>query len=458
MIIRFQYVRWLYIFYLFVSVASAQSPLRVGIVGDQTGTYDLKSSYGIFEKGVEILAQQHIDLAFHTGDMIESTQSTEECSALFYRAANIMDQLNKPWYMIAGDHDVNPPQFIPCSSDRSREKQFMELYGERVPQARERLYYSVDRGGYHFIILNSQENLHVDPRWGNIFLARISDTQFQWLSRDLEEHRDAKGIVVFLHQPLWYNWSAWMRVHELLRSYPVITVLAGHFHYDQDCGTIDDIRYLIVGTTGGSIKKGHRDAGNQHHVTVMTLTAGHAQFELLPIDSELPMDFTPRIEMDRIQALEQTLGELWNFENQNGVYLKNGMLIQSCDSLIPARISLTPIGNPVDVPIRLKISFSSDQVRLTSPHFDDIDESKVTNAFECQLSPGERVIISNLSSVMIGNQVKTLWSSGIKINGENPPLLGSPLKFIIRLSYHNGCGELYVEKEVVTHIQACQDE
>ena len=92
-------------------------------------------------------------------------------------------------------------------------------------------------------------------------MARISDEQLKWLDNDLKKHKNSKGIVVFLHQPLWYNWSAWKKVHEILRKYRVMTVIAGHFHYNQDEGYLDGIRYIIVGATGGTLKQASRDAG-----------------------------------------------------------------------------------------------------------------------------------------------------------------------------------------------------
>ena len=294
--------------------------INIGIIGDQTGSYDLAQSYSILQHGVQVLSQKNIDVVIHVGDMLESTAPETEVRSQFAQATAIMDQLPVSWYMTEGDHDVNPPVYQQDSSDRSREALFQQLYGARVPQVLQHLYYSFDVGDYHFVAIDSQEALHADPRWGNIFLAQVSDQQYAWLASDLAAHKNAKAIIVFLHQPLWYNWSAWKRVHNLLRHYPVATVVAGHFHYDQKEGSIDGIRYVVVGATGGMVKQGDRDAGDMQHVSVMHVKGPRqVKFNLISLTDNLPLHFTPRVDMDKIQSMDIVLGELWNFASTNPV-------------------------------------------------------------------------------------------------------------------------------------------
>jgi hypothetical protein len=130
------------------------------------------------------------------------------------------------------------------------------MYHSREPRVKPGLWHSFDVGAYHFVALNSQERLDVDPRWGDVFLSGISNEQLAWLKGDMEAHRQAKGIVIFLYQPLGYNWAWWQPVQALLRSYPVRAVIAGHFRYDQDEGEIDNIRYFVMGATGAVVAPG----------------------------------------------------------------------------------------------------------------------------------------------------------------------------------------------------------
>jgi len=101
-----------------------------------------------------------------------------------------------------GEHDVNPKGFEPASNNRSIETLFQQEYEKRNDLLKEHLYYSFDVGDYHFIALYSHDNLHVDPRWGNSFLSRVSEKQLDWLAKDLEKNKHRAGIVVFTHHPM----------------------------------------------------------------------------------------------------------------------------------------------------------------------------------------------------------------------------------------------------------------
>ncbi|WP_300463585.1 hypothetical protein [Desulfobacula sp.] len=52
----------------------SNDPLRIGIIGDQTGTDNIEAAYSALEKGVDILSKQHIEMALHFGDIGESRE------------------------------------------------------------------------------------------------------------------------------------------------------------------------------------------------------------------------------------------------------------------------------------------------------------------------------------------------------------------------------------------------
>lgn len=416
--------------------------ITIGIIGDQTYSTDMQASYAVLQKGVAELSRRHVDVVLHTGDLVESSKSPDEVRALFAQGAGILDRLPVRWYMAAGDHDVDPPDFQQDSPDRSREQLFQQLYGARVPAVLDHPYYSFDARGYHFIALDSAEVLDAEPRFGNIFLARIGDDQFAFLKRDLEEHRSARAVVVFLHQPLWYHASGWQRVHELLRRYRVAAVISGHTHYNQDSGTLDGIRYLTVGATGAVTKHGSRAAGDVQHVTILKLSGSKVrEVRLIPLDDDLPLPLTPRIDMDRVQALDVQLGNLYDFASRNPVFLKDGQLVESCTSGLPATLKIAPIGNPIDLPLDVKLTFTSEPpgaVTLRSP------------AMESILPRTARTLFSNYSSVSI-NETPPLWTAGLA----GTPQPGTVLKLRVRTTFRGASGELFLEKDVATTVQAC---
>lgn len=476
-----------------VSSSSLRRPVVVGIVGDQTFSSDLQASYQVLQQGVDLLSGRALEVVLHTGDLIESSGSPEEVRALFAQATGILDRLPVGWYLTAGDHDVNPPGWAPNSRDRSRELLFQELYGARVPAFLRHPYYSFEIGDFHFVALYSQQALHVDPRWGDIFLARIADDQLAWLREDLAAHRRARAIVVFLHQPLWYHWSGWRRVHALLRQYPVAAVVAGHFHYDQDEGELDGIRYLVVGATGGSIKQGSREAGNLHHVTLLRVAGPRrVEVELLPLRSQGPVALTPREDMDRVQALSLQLGNLFDFPRSERLFLKDGRLVDSCDGAQPPKVQIGQIGNPIDLPLEVTIDFRSEPpgVALDSPHFLPGTCSEEPSGTECLLAPAARTDFSNYSSVQIQGvcpcaptpppcfnpdpcacplppppcpcaptppPAAPLWEAGLAAaGGATQP--GTVLSFRVRTRFAGTSGPLFLDQAIQTEVCPCPAE
>jgi Calcineurin-like phosphoesterase len=452
--------------------AATSAPLRVGIIGDQTYSTDLDQSYVTLARAVEILAKEDVACVLHTGDLLESTVAPDTYRDRFAQATALLDRLGKPWHLAAGDHDVSPPLFVPDSPDRSREQLFRELYRKRVPQLTEALNHSFDQGGYHFVALNSQERLCTDPRWGDVFLNQVSSAQLAWLEDDLRKRRGARGTVVFLHQPMWYNWSNWAPVHRLLRRYRVLAVVAGHFHYDQDEGDIDGIRYVVVGAAGGVIKDASRDAGRVQHVTVMTLRGRTVEFRLLPVDGGGPLQLTTRADMDRVQAVATELGLLFNFSPPQGVCVaQQAACVQRKPNAIcvkdnrlygpgaqPAVLSLVQVGNPIDVPLTIDVQLRGDTLALIDPHYTP-DACRQVSGGQCVLAPGARIESSNTSSVVLNDQfapLPPLWESGLEVRPGSTIAAGHPIELKVRATFRAAQGEQFVEGSARATITACE--
>lgn len=469
-------IRWLFVFLIVLQVACSpawalgahgaqdtpgvgkddlNNPIRIGIIGDQTFSTNIQASYGVLQQGVNVLSGQSLDVVLHVGDLIESSLSPDQITALWNQATGILDQLPVPWYMTAGDHEVNPPAFQEDSPDRSREHLWQQLYGARVPAVLSHPWFSFDVKGFHFISLYSFDALWSDSRFGNIFLSRVYNDQFNFLKNDLAAHRQARAIIVWVHQPLWYHASGWQRVHELLRKYPVAAVISGHFHYNQDAGDLDGIRYLTVGATGGSKKVGSREAGDVDNVWVVRVAGPEkVAVKVLPLDN-LPLTITPRVDMDRVQALSVQLGNFFDFSSINPVFVKNGQLVNSCSSTDPAVVKINEIGDPMDLPLDVKIAFSSSSanVSLSSPHFTAGQCSQVISDTECVLPRGARVlIISNYSSVDIDTSTP-LWQTGLATSG--PPQPGTVLSFKVTTTFQGASGPLELHTTVSTTVGSC---
>jgi Calcineurin-like phosphoesterase len=437
----------------------AQSELKIGVVGDQTGVNTtLDASYQALSQGAKALAAEHVDGIIHVGDLVESGGAPDQIKAEFAQATGILDSIGKPWHLTAGDHDVDPPVFVPNSTDDTRKQLYYDLYHAREPKLSPGLWHSFDVGGYHFISLNSQERLDVDPRWGDIFLSRISREQTDWLKQDLEAHRGAKGIIVFLHQPLWYNWAWWAPVHALLRSYPVRAVIAGHFHYDQDEGEIDHIRYWVVGATGALLKRADRNSGGVNEVGVLSLRGNSVDMRLIPLDGGGPLTFTSRIDMDRMQALDVLLGNLYNFGAKNPLCVGNGKLYGPAGAT--PQLVLIPVGNPIDLPLALSVSTPSDsKFILDAPQFTSGACQSMSPAGECTLSPSSRVETSNNSTVVLNDndysRLGPLWQSGISVKQGAVPQVDDVVNLTVKLAFESDRQMHWITKAATTKLTAC---
>jgi 3',5'-cyclic AMP phosphodiesterase CpdA len=432
-------------------------PVNIGIIGDQAATSSLDTSYQILQQGVDALKAQStpLDVVLHVGDMVESTQSETEIRARFSQVTGILDQLPVQWYETAGDHDVNPPQFQQDSPDRSRETLFKQLYSQINPKVADQLYYSFDVKGYHFVALYTEEQLDTDPRWGNVFYAQISDAQYDWLQEDLAANPNSAGIVVFLHQPHWYNWSGWSRVHELLRQYPVRVVIAGHFHYNQSEALLDGIQYWVVGATGGTTKQGNPNSGDVQQVTVLQIDGTSLTFTPISLAPVASMTWTPRHYMDRVQAQEQLLGNLYSFAADSPVFLDSGKLVKACGSSDPAQLVLAGIGNAIELPVTLSIDVTAPaSIAVTQGAFASGMCQDSIGTFGCRLKPSAGVVVSNTSIVETAQGAPPLWTGTLGLAGSPPPV-GTVIPVQVVFSFIANNQTYLVYTDVSTKVQGC---
>ena len=131
-----------------------------------------------------------------------------------------------PLVPVVGNHDV-------------WDWQSRAIYRERIGP----LAFSFSYGNAHFICLDTEEP-------GQKY--NIGPAQLRWLQKDLEAHRSAAHIFVFMHQPKW-DTTRWLsEVHPLLEKYPVKAVFAGHDHiYRKD--VVDDIPCFVTGGGGAEL-------------------------------------------------------------------------------------------------------------------------------------------------------------------------------------------------------------
>ncbi|MDZ7268790.1 MAG: metallophosphoesterase [candidate division KSB1 bacterium] len=180
----------------------------------------------------------------------------------------LRNECSLPVVHCIGNHDVWGWKSADATlgSDRLYGKQWvMEELGLRAR------YYSFDRAGWHFIVLDST---HPAPTG---YLARLDEAQFEWLAEDLRRTPATTPVCVLSHIPIicfcaffdgdneasgeWRVPAAWMhldarRLKDLFTQHANIKLcLSGHIHLQDEVEYLG-IKYLCNGAVSGNWWKG----------------------------------------------------------------------------------------------------------------------------------------------------------------------------------------------------------
>ena len=197
----------------------------------------------------------------YTGDSIWGYgDSRQEMLNELDRFRALADSTGVPLYNAPGNHEM---QSDPTAVEILKEKGH-DLYG------------SFDVGRYYFIALNTDEvNLE----------GRVTGDQLEWLRSDLERSRDADGIFIFMHRPLfsWFQGDFNPDDSEVLQALfaeaPVRAVFAAHDHFYHEEGHAG-VRYLTVGGGGGPLYAQPQGGGFAHYVLV-TIGPGGVDYNVI---------------------------------------------------------------------------------------------------------------------------------------------------------------------------------
>lgn len=175
---------------------------------------------------VEALNGRDLDFLIELGDFKDQGKTAEETLRNLRQIEAVFRQFKGPRYHVLGNHDM----------DRISKAQALAAM-TNTGIARERSYYSFDRGGAHFVVLDANfrpDGMPYDSgnfKWTEAF---IPPEELDWLARDLGQTR--LPAVVFVHQLLdgdddvyfVRNAAAVRRVLEA--SGRVRAVFQGHYH------------------------------------------------------------------------------------------------------------------------------------------------------------------------------------------------------------------------------------
>lgn len=156
------------------------------------------------------------EFIIQTGDFFHGGRNADSNAESDYAFSNFSENFRIPFHIAKGNHDARDPF----------EKNSLPLISAELGREVRSSYYSFDKAGCHFIIIDCTDE-------------DISD-QISWLEKDLEAARKSSAtghIFVAGHYPLWIvaragfsNKEFSTRVAELLAKYKVDAYLCGHTH------------------------------------------------------------------------------------------------------------------------------------------------------------------------------------------------------------------------------------
>jgi outer membrane protein assembly factor BamB/predicted phosphodiesterase len=165
-------------------------------IGNESGQEDL-------ERTVADINHQNVAFVIFSGDVTEF--GTDEELKL---AKSIISRLNKPWYIVPGNHDTKWSE-SGCNS-------FRTVFGNET--------FNFEYKGYWFIGTNSGPNMRMGP-------GQVPRENIVWLDKQLQKQPDkSKPIIYVNHYPQDSTLNNWYEVLDRLRDRNVKAMICGHGH------------------------------------------------------------------------------------------------------------------------------------------------------------------------------------------------------------------------------------
>ena len=225
-----------------LSANDESKTLKIGLVTDlhyadkpSAGTRYYRETLGKLDEAATKFEEAKISTLVELGDLIDAADSVDVEQGYLKTINKKFSAICKDRHYVLGNHCV----------DTLKKEEFLG----GVEQ--EKSYYSFDRGGFHFVVLDSCFRSDGVPyarrnfKWTD---ANIPESELDWLKEDLK--KTEKHVVVFAHQRLDVSNSHGVKNNAAIRkifesSGKVRAVFQGHSHKDE-LKEINGIHYCTL--------------------------------------------------------------------------------------------------------------------------------------------------------------------------------------------------------------------
>lgn len=225
-----------------LSAEESTSRLRVGLVTDlhhaeksAAGTRHYRETLGKLEEAAQQFRRDRATMLVELGDLIDAADSVQVELSYLKTVNRKFSQICNDRHYVLGNHCV----------DTLKKEEFL------AGVEREKSYYSFDRNGVHFVVLDSCFRSDGKPyerrnfQWTD---ANIPAAELHWLQADLKSNK--LPVIVFAHQRLDVSNNHGVKnnaeVRKILESSQnVLAVFQGHSHHN-DLQHINGIHYCTL--------------------------------------------------------------------------------------------------------------------------------------------------------------------------------------------------------------------
>lgn len=159
----------------------------------------------------------------------------------FHVAKTILDSLNKPWYIIPGNHDANWSE--------SGTNSFKKIFGSET--------FSFEYGGYLFLGTVCGPNMRMSP-------GQVSRENIVWLDSTLQHLKNKNIPIIFVnHYPQDSSLNNWFDIIDLLKTRNTQLIICGHGHANRQFNFEG-----IPGIMGRSNLRAKKTVGGYNVVTI----------------------------------------------------------------------------------------------------------------------------------------------------------------------------------------------
>ncbi|MDX9883012.1 MAG: PQQ-binding-like beta-propeller repeat protein [Prolixibacteraceae bacterium] len=288
---------FLFLFCYFLFLLLYAQPLRFAHVtdthvGGSTGSEDLLQTVE------DINSLPDIDFVLFTGDVTEFGSDEE-----LLEAKKIMNRLNKPWYVVPGNHDSKWSE-SGCNS-------FVRIFGAEE--------FCFERAGILFIGTASGPNMRMGP-------GLVPREQMVFLDSVLVNMKDPGQPIVFVnHYPLDESLANARQVLAKLKTRNIQVSLMGHGHTNK-LFNFDS----IPGVMGRSNLRAGKEIGGYNLATLVNDTLYYTERipggQTLPVWCKVPFGeknfvATPsaKTESDSLSALYPQVQVAWEFQDNSDI-------------------------------------------------------------------------------------------------------------------------------------------